>query len=46
MLFLFIFSLLILIGLGILAYYKYIRTEEEGEYIWVGKGENPLKHMK
>lgn len=46
MAFLFIFSSLIFIAVGFFVYFKYIKHEEEGEYIWVGKGENPLKNMK
>ncbi|MGM5482389.1 MAG: hypothetical protein ACQESF_02900 [Nanobdellota archaeon] len=44
--FLFIFSMLLVVIAGLLVYFKYMKQEQEGEYIWVGKGENPLKHMK
>ncbi len=43
---LYVFTVLILAGAGIFAYFKYLKKEEPGEYIWVGKGENPLKNMR
>ncbi len=43
---LFVFSVLVLAGLGAFLYMKYLRKEEPVEYIWMGKGENPLKNMR
>lgn len=46
MTFLFILSLILLAVVNTIAYYKLFKKEEPKEYIWVGKGENPLKNMK
>ncbi len=46
MAFLFILSMASLTIAGTVAYYWLFKKEEPKEYIWVGKGEDPLKNMK
>lgn len=40
------FSLLALLTLAVFLSYYLMKKEETGEYVWVGSGENPVKHLK